>query len=934
MCESYSRSLLRVSVAQICQALGWDSVQLSACHLLTDVLQRYLQQLGRGCHRYSELYGRTDPILDDVGEAFQLMGVSLHELEDYIHNIEPVTFPHQIPSFPVSKNNVLQFPQPGSKDAEERKEYIPDYMPPIVSSQEEEEEEQVPTDGGTSAEAMQVPLEGDDELEEEEIINDENFLGKRPLDSPEAEEMPAIKRPRLLSTKGDTLDVVVLEAREPLSSINTQKIPPMLSPVHAQDSADLAPPSPEPPMLAPVAKSQMPITKPLETKSFTPKTKTKTSSPGQKTKSPKTTQSPAMVGSPIRSPKTISKEKKSPGRSKSPKSPKSPKVMTHTPQVPVRPETPNRTPSAMISEKLSKDTIQVKQIQTPPDPGKLNNENQPKKAVVTDRTIDDSINAVIARACAEREPDPFEFSSGSESEGDIFTSPKRISGSECTTPKASTSSNNFTKSGSTPLPLSGGTSSSDNSWTMDASIDEVVRKAKLGAPPAMPPAFPYISSPSVSPPTPEPLHKVYEEKTKLPSSVEVKKKLKKELKTKMKKKEKQRDKERERDRSKEKSKEKDKGKDKDKDKDKEGGKETKYPWKELLKDEEPDPYKLKIREFEDVDPKVRLKDGIVRKEREKHKDKKKDRDRGRRDRDKRDRERVKEKGRDERPRVAPGPLVLPPKDAPLPLFSPAAAARVPSALPPLSSVLPEKLFEDKEKPKERERKKDKKEKKKKKEKEKEKEKKDREREREKREREKREREKDKHRHEKIKVEPVVPAPSPVIPRLTLRVGAGQDKIVISKVVPAPEAKPAPSLSRPKTPPPAAAPTPVPMHVAPAPVPSPLLTQSAVAPALMPAPSPAVSGAGTSKAPVRSVVTETVSTYVIRDEWGNQIWICPGCNKPDDGSPMIGCDDCDDWYHWPCVGIMAAPPEEMQWFCPKCANKKKDKKHKKRKHRAH
>uniref|UniRef100_A0A8D0L1M8 Uncharacterized protein n=1 Tax=Sphenodon punctatus TaxID=8508 RepID=A0A8D0L1M8_SPHPU len=65
------------------------------------------------------------------------MGVNLHELEDYIHNIEPVTFPHQIPSFPVSKNNVLQFPQLGSKDAEERKEYIPDYMPPIVSSQED-----------------------------------------------------------------------------------------------------------------------------------------------------------------------------------------------------------------------------------------------------------------------------------------------------------------------------------------------------------------------------------------------------------------------------------------------------------------------------------------------------------------------------------------------------------------------------------------------------------------------------------------------------------------------------------------------------------------------------------------------------------------------------------------------------------------------------
>lgn len=55
MCESYGRSLLRVSVAQICQALGWDAVQLTACDLLADVLQRYIQQMGRVCHRHSEL---------------------------------------------------------------------------------------------------------------------------------------------------------------------------------------------------------------------------------------------------------------------------------------------------------------------------------------------------------------------------------------------------------------------------------------------------------------------------------------------------------------------------------------------------------------------------------------------------------------------------------------------------------------------------------------------------------------------------------------------------------------------------------------------------------------------------------------------------------------------------------------------------------------
>lgn len=75
-------------------------------------------------------------MLDDVGPAFKLMGVNLSELEDYVHNLEPVGFAHQIPLFPVSKNNILQFPQPGTQDTEERKEYIPDYMPPIVSSQE------------------------------------------------------------------------------------------------------------------------------------------------------------------------------------------------------------------------------------------------------------------------------------------------------------------------------------------------------------------------------------------------------------------------------------------------------------------------------------------------------------------------------------------------------------------------------------------------------------------------------------------------------------------------------------------------------------------------------------------------------------------------------------------------------------------------------
>ncbi|XP_069085359.1 transcription initiation factor TFIID subunit 3 isoform X2 [Pleurodeles waltl] len=1032
MCERYSRALLRVSVAQVCQALGWDSVQLTACDLLTDVLQRYLQQLGRGCQRYSELYGRTDPLLDDVGQAFKLMGVNLHELEDYIHNIEPVTFPHQIPYFPVSKNNVLQFPQPGSKDAEERKEYIPEYMPPIISSQEEEEE-QVPTDGGTSAEAMQVPLEEEELLEEDISVNDENFFGKRPLESPETLDMPDLKRPRITTCKADVLDGT-LEPREPLSLINSQKVPPMLSPVHMQETTDLIPATPEPPMLAPVFKSQNLIPKNADSKSGS-KSKSKSSSPGHKAKSPKTPQLTAVLGSPIRSPKALIKEKKSPGRAKSPRSPKSPKIPVHILQPAIKTETPVKTPLATINEKSGKESIQVKHGQTPPEQEVLSLENQSKDSEEADKTIEDSIDAVIARACADREPDPFEFSSGPESEGEVFTSPRRLTISEPTTPKLSASTNSLHKGESTPLPQSGATSSSDTSWTMEDSINEVIRRANLGTPPVgnpavgtppmgnppmgniigtppmgnppmstppkgTPPNIPgslqCFSSPSASPPTPEPLLKVYEEKTKM-TSVDVKKKLKKDLKTKMRKKE--REKQKDKERNKEKNKDKEKNRDKDKDKD--VNKDMKLLWKDLSKDDDLESYKFKMKDFEESDLKVRQKDGSGRRERDRHKDKKKDKEKGKRDKEKK--EKSKEKGKEEKLKSPSTPIMLSSKDMALPMFSTPTGVRLPSLLPNLSPLFPEKLlFEEKEKLKDKEKKKDKKEKKKKKEKEKEKAK---EKEKDKKEKEKKDKEKEKHKHEKdgrwtncawadireprragsdadatrkrvhgltkkaitqwlredmgtgcdsscsqeIKVEPVVPAPSPVIPRLTLRVGAGQDKIVISKVVSAAEAKSTATVSLAKTPPlppsPAPAPAPAPVHAMPplptvlpavVAVPPPLPTPPpppAILPPVLPA-SPAQPSAGSTKIPVRSVVTETVSTYVIRDEAGNKIWICPGCNKVDDGSPMIGCDDCDDWYHWPCVGIKNPPPEEAEWFCPKCAVKKKDKKHKKRKHRAH
>ncbi|ELU12136.1 hypothetical protein CAPTEDRAFT_39082, partial [Capitella teleta] len=129
MSEAFSRHVLRVAVAQICQSLGWNAVQTSPMELMTDVLERYLLELGKYTHRYCEQFGRTEPNLDDLGLAFQEMGISVPELKDYLKHVDPLPFACEVPQFPVPRENLLQFPNPGSRELLERKEYVDDYFP-------------------------------------------------------------------------------------------------------------------------------------------------------------------------------------------------------------------------------------------------------------------------------------------------------------------------------------------------------------------------------------------------------------------------------------------------------------------------------------------------------------------------------------------------------------------------------------------------------------------------------------------------------------------------------------------------------------------------------------------------------------------------------------------------------------------------------------
>lgn len=51
------------------------------------------------------------------------------------------------------------------------------------------------------------------------------------------------------------------------------------------------------------------------------------------------------------------------------------------------------------------------------------------------------------------------------------------------------------------------------------------------------------------------------------------------------------------------------------------------------------------------------------------------------------------------------------------------------------------------------------------------------------------------------------------------------------------------------------------------------------------------------------------------------WQCAKCRLYEiPGKPMIGCDSCDDWFHFLCVNLQHEPGDQ-DWYCPQCRARK-------------
>uniref|UniRef100_A0A2M4B8U2 Putative transcription initiation factor tfiid subunit 3 n=1 Tax=Anopheles marajoara TaxID=58244 RepID=A0A2M4B8U2_9DIPT len=132
MSHAYAMHVLKIAVAQICQTIGWHSTHTTTMELLVDVTQHFLREISRIMHRYSELYNRTEPNLDDLALAYRDIGINLPEMVEYIEFVDPIPLSLDVPRFPVPKETNLCFLKPGSKEVLTRPMHIPEYLPPML----------------------------------------------------------------------------------------------------------------------------------------------------------------------------------------------------------------------------------------------------------------------------------------------------------------------------------------------------------------------------------------------------------------------------------------------------------------------------------------------------------------------------------------------------------------------------------------------------------------------------------------------------------------------------------------------------------------------------------------------------------------------------------------------------------------------------------
>ncbi|KAL6012023.1 hypothetical protein ACLOJK_002494 [Asimina triloba] len=144
--DDFGRAVARIAVAQVCEAAGFQSFQVSALDALSDIAIRYMRDLGKTARFYANSSGRTEcnvfdiiQGLDDLCSAQGFLGASdvnrclaasgtVREIMQYVNFTEEIPFVRPLPRFPIIKarKSTPSFAQIGEGPPGK---HIPDWLP-------------------------------------------------------------------------------------------------------------------------------------------------------------------------------------------------------------------------------------------------------------------------------------------------------------------------------------------------------------------------------------------------------------------------------------------------------------------------------------------------------------------------------------------------------------------------------------------------------------------------------------------------------------------------------------------------------------------------------------------------------------------------------------------------------------------------------------
>lgn len=145
--DDFSRQISRIAVAQICEVAGFNSANLSAIDTFSEILIRFISEIGKTAHFYSELANRTSCNEFDVIQALEDLSCShgfssasdsgrcllksgvLKEINDFVELEREIPFARTLPKYPVkskASNKYLSFAQLGEDSG---KNHIPNWLP-------------------------------------------------------------------------------------------------------------------------------------------------------------------------------------------------------------------------------------------------------------------------------------------------------------------------------------------------------------------------------------------------------------------------------------------------------------------------------------------------------------------------------------------------------------------------------------------------------------------------------------------------------------------------------------------------------------------------------------------------------------------------------------------------------------------------------------